>query len=80
MLTEADVVMQNGRIVSLKNATFGLDKGECFALLGVNGAGKTTCFKALTNEIARTSGTIEIMGFDNEKNFSDAAQFIGYCP
>ena len=80
VLTEADFNMQNGRIVAVKNATFGLDKGECFVLLGVNGAGKTTCFKALTNEIVRTSGTIEIMGFKNEKNFSDAAQFIGYCP
>jgi len=56
--------MRNGRIVAVQNATFGLDSGECMALLGVNGAGKTTCFKILTNEVTRTSGHAEVMGFD----------------
>ena len=49
-------------------------------MLGVNGAGKTTCFKSLTNEIKRTSGHVQIKGHDIESNFTEAAQHMGYCP
>ena len=35
-------------ILAVEKTSFGLDYGECFALLGVNGAGKSTTFKALT--------------------------------
>lgn len=53
---DSETIMRNGKIVAVKNASFGLDQGECLALLGVNGAGKTTCFKVLTNEVAQSSG------------------------
>lgn len=45
---------------AVKKASFGLDYGECFALLGVNGAGKSTTFKSLTREITPTTGEITI--------------------
>ena len=35
---------------AVNNLNFGLESGECFALLGVTGAGKTTTFKCLTGE------------------------------
>jgi len=35
---------------AVERLSFGLSKGECFALLGVNGAGKSTTFKVLTAE------------------------------
>lgn len=34
----------------------GVRKGECFGLLGVNGAGKTSTFRMLTGELAPTAG------------------------
>ena len=40
-----------GKKAAVKNVSFGLEFGECFALLGVSGAGKTTCFKCLTGEM-----------------------------
>jgi ABC-type glutathione transport system ATPase component len=40
--------------LAVDRASFGLELGECFALLGVNGAGKTTVFKSLTNEAVPT--------------------------
>ena len=49
---------------AVKNISFGLEFGECFALLGVSGAGKTTLFKCLTGEIYPSSGEINICGFD----------------
>ena len=38
-------------LVAVENISFGLEAGECFALLGVNGAGKSTTFKSLTSEV-----------------------------
>ena len=38
-------------LVAVSDLSFGLDSGECFALLGVNGAGKSTTFKSLTCEV-----------------------------
>ena len=51
-------------VKAVKQASFGLDYGECFALLGVNGAGKSTTFKSLTRDITPTTGEITIQGFD----------------
>jgi len=44
--------------LAVEKISFGLDYGECFALLGVNGAGKSTTFKSLTRDITPTSGEI----------------------
>lgn len=51
-------------LVAVSDLSFALQSGECFALLGVNGAGKSTTFKSLTCEVKPTSGTIKIAGFD----------------
>jgi ATP-binding cassette subfamily A (ABC1) protein 3 len=50
--------------LAVERTSFGLEYGECFALLGVNGAGKSTTFKALTNEIEPSGGEISINGFN----------------
>ena len=51
-------------IMAVKQASFALDYGECFALLGVNGAGKSTTFKSLTRDITPTTGEITVQGFN----------------
>ena len=51
-------------VVAVNQLNFGLSKGECFALLGVNGAGKSTTFKSLTCETKPTLGSIQIAGID----------------
>ena len=40
---------KRGHHTAVRNLSFGIENGECFALLGVNGAGKTTIFKVLMN-------------------------------
>ena len=35
-------------VVGTEQVSFAVDRNECFALLGVNGAGKSTTFKSLT--------------------------------
>lgn len=50
------------KVVAVADVSFGLDPGECFALLGISGAGKTTTFKCLTGELYPTHGTAMICG------------------
>jgi ABC-type multidrug transport system ATPase subunit len=66
----------------VRNVSFGLDYGECFAMLGVSGAGKTTIFKCLTGETYPSSGHLTINGYDVSTafGFSQARKLIGYCP
>lgn len=49
---------------AVDNLSFGLEYGECFALLGVTGAGKTTTFKCLTGEESADSGDLYVGGFN----------------
>ena len=66
--------------LAVERISFGLDYGECFALLGVNGAGKSTTFKSLTRDIVPTQGQISIAGHNVLEEFSEARKLIGYCP
>lgn len=78
----ANCVKRYGETTAVDNVSFGLDYGECFALLGVSGAGKTTCFKCLTGVVTPDGGEVSINGFDitNPSEFSNARKMIGYCP
>lgn len=48
----------------LKGVDFEVEKGSIFALLGSNGAGKTTMIKVLTTLLKQDSGTAVVNGFD----------------
>ena len=48
----------------LDNLNFNVGKGEVFALLGGNGAGKSTTMKMITGFLAPTRGTVRVCGYD----------------
>lgn len=50
------------RVEAVKRVSVGLKPGDCFALLGISGAGKTTMFKMITGEITPTAGQMSIKG------------------
>uniref|UniRef100_A0A8C2DM69 ATP-binding cassette, sub-family A (ABC1), member 4b n=1 Tax=Cyprinus carpio TaxID=7962 RepID=A0A8C2DM69_CYPCA len=58
----------------------GVPAGECFGLLGVNVAGKTTTFKMLTGDTDVTSGEASVAGDSILTNIMDVHQSMGYCP
>ena len=66
--------------IAIKNLNFCLERGECFGLLGLNGAGKTTAFKCITQEISSTSGEIFLNGVKTNNNFDLIKNQFGYCP
>ena len=61
--------------VAVDNVSLGIKRGECFGWLGLNGAGKSTTFKMLTNIFLPTSGRFEL-SFLGENERSN----VGYCP
>ena len=44
------------KFVAVKGISFGINSSECFGLLGVNGAGKTSTFKMITGDEYITKG------------------------
>ena len=66
--------------VVVRDLSFGLAKGECFGLLGVNGAGKTSTFRMLTKATNMSAGQISVNGKDVRSNFGEVRRDLGYCP
>jgi ABC-2 type transport system ATP-binding protein len=60
----------------LKSVDFEVQKGSIFALLGSNGAGKTTIIKILTTLLKQDSGTAAVNGFDVAAKPDDVRQSI----
>ncbi|MEK4436657.1 MULTISPECIES: ABC transporter ATP-binding protein [unclassified Paenibacillus] len=60
----------------LKGVDFEVEKGSIFALLGSNGAGKTTVVKILTTLLQKDSGTATVNGFDVAANPDHVRQAI----
>jgi ABC-2 type transport system ATP-binding protein len=55
-------------------------RGERVALLGRNGAGKTTFLKIASTLLRPTSGSIEVLGIDVDRNPESARPFIAVVP
>ena len=64
--------------LAVKKLTLGINKGECFGLIGVNGAGKTTSFKMITGEIPITAGDVTVGGLSVSKDIENVHKNIGY--
>lgn len=64
--------------LAVKKLTLGINKGECFGLIGVNGAGKTTSFKMITGEIPITAGDITVGGVSVSREIENVHKNIGY--
>jgi|TARA_B100000959_G_scaffold126080_1_gene132353 fructose transport system ATP-binding protein len=58
-----------GGIEALKDASFSMKKGETIAIVGDNGAGKSTFVRNITGVEKSTSGTVKFLG--NEVNFEN---------
>ena len=63
-LKATDLSRHFGGVAALDNASFSAEKGEIHALLGENGAGKSTFIKILAGAQRSDSGSIEIEGKD----------------
>jgi ABC-2 type transport system ATP-binding protein len=62
---------------AVDNISFNVKKGEFFGFLGPNGAGKSTTIKVLTTLLRKTSGHVQVAGYDLDKSPKDIRKVIG---
>jgi ABC-2 type transport system ATP-binding protein len=63
---------------ALDGLSLNVPEGSVFALIGANGAGKTTAIKILMNIHQPTSGSAEALGVDSRRLSPREFQQIGY--
>jgi ABC-2 type transport system ATP-binding protein len=67
-----------GQVIGLNDVTCTLGAGVT-ALLGMNGAGKTTMMRLITGQLRPTTGSVTVFGVDPFAN-PEVYRRLGYCP
>ena len=73
----SDLFKSFGDVKAVQNLSFKVKKGELFAFLGVNGAGKSTTINIMCGQLSKDSGNIIINENDTEKNMSKIKSELG---
>lgn len=68
-----------GKLHALNRVNLQLNKGDCIALIGPNGCGKTTLIKSILGMVVPDKGTIKVQGQLVKNNF-EYRRHIGYMP
>ena len=71
---------KNKSINALNNLNLEVKEGEIFGLLGPNGAGKTTFLNILAGTVIKNSGSVNVWGYDLDKNPRQVRSSIGIVP
>lgn len=66
-----------GSLKAVNDLKFSVKKGELFAFLGVNGAGKSTTISMISGQLKKDSGTIKVSGIDTDKESDRIKGIIG---
>jgi len=80
MLKLSNLTKKFGNFVAVENINLEIHEGDFFGFLGQNGAGKTTTIKMITGLYSPTKGSVQIAGYDIQKNPIEAKNLIGYIP
>lgn len=74
------VTRRFGRQMALDQVSLDVPPGVVFALLGENGAGKTTAIRILLGLLEPDSGRTEVLGLDSQKQGLEIRRRVGYVP
>jgi len=66
-----------GTVRAVRDVSFRVKRGELFAFLGVNGAGKSTTISIMSGQLERDSGSVVIGGRDIDKDPDGAKESLG---
>src|SRR5688572_30916168 len=66
---------KNG-VQALRGVDLDVEQGDFFALLGPNGAGKTTLIGVVTSLVNKTAGTVNVFGYDVDRQLEAAKACI----
>jgi len=79
-LTKIYSVKSSNKIKALNDLNLEVKEGEIFGLLGPNGAGKTTFLNILAGTVIKNSGSVNVWGYDLDKNPRQVRSSIGIVP
>jgi len=79
-LTKIYTEKSSKEIKALNNLNLEVKEGEIFGLLGPKGAGKTTFLNILAGTVIKNSGSVEVWGYDLDKNPRQVRSSIGIVP
>ncbi len=71
---------KSGPKEALKSVDLDIPKGSIFGLLGPNGAGKSTLINIMAGLVNKTSGSVKIWGFDQDRSPRQSRLSIGVVP
>lgn len=82
MLEVSDLVVGYGQSEALHGISFAAASNETVAIMGRNGMGKTTLFKALIGMLPTRSGTVRVAGSEvtHDESFRRVAKGIAFVP
>ncbi|CAM1313391.1 ABCA3 (predicted) [Pycnogonum litorale] len=80
VLVFRDLTKTYGALNAVDHLSVGILRSECFGLLGINGAGKTSTFKMITGDEAITEGDAYLDGYSVKTELAKVQQRLGYCP
>ncbi|GAB5355108.1 hypothetical protein AAMO2058_000177600 [Amorphochlora amoebiformis] len=75
-----DGLVKNYPPLAVDKLSLLIPKKQCFGLLGVNGAGKSTTLKILTADVEPTSGIAQVNGISVDEGVRAIRKQLGYCP
>src|SRR5881392_2655118 len=80
MIELVHLVKRFGELVAVNDLSLTVPRGEFFAVLGPNAAGKTTTLRILAGLIKPTSGSARVAGFDVQTQSVEARRRLAYVP
>jgi ABC-2 type transport system ATP-binding protein len=80
MIELVHLVKRFGDLEAVNDISLTLPRGEFFAVLGPNAAGKTTTIRIIAGLIKPTSGVARVAGFDIQKQPLEARRRLAYVP
>ena len=80
MIDLRNLVKEFGDLRAVDDLSLKVDAGEFYVVLGPNAAGKTTTIKMLVGLISPTSGTLNVCGFDVEKEPMEVRRRLAFVP
>ena len=80
MIKTVELTKKYSKLVAVDHVSLGIGSGQCFALLGLNGAGKSTFFGMLSTSILPSFGTASIEGFDVVKDRREVRKIVNISP